>query len=453
MGNLFTSLLSSANGLRAYEQALAVTQNNVTNASTPGFVKQTQNLEALPFDVTAGLPGGVRAGPVVSSRDGYAERAVRDQQTAFGFSHQKTTNLTPLETSFNLSGTSGIAPAISNLFQSFSRLSINPNDAASRQAVIQQAGLVAESFQGTATGLLSQQSSLDRESRGSIDTINHLATTIARINAQNQGRKPGSTDPGVDAQLNSSLEELSQLVNFTSLQQPDGSVTVYIGGQTALVMNDKAYAIQGDFSTPQTKVLSSTRADIISELTGGKLGALLDDKNTVIPSYLSHLNTLAQGVADQVNTTLAQGIDQNGAAPTTNLFTYNPATGAALSLAVNPLTPDQIAAASPGATGGNGNALNLAALADAKTLNGYTFAQFYGNLGGGVGSDLSKAKGDQSTAQLLLSQTQDLRTQVSGVSLNEEAEHLVAFQRAFEATSKMIGILNSLTDTVINIIK
>jgi flagellar hook-associated protein 1 FlgK len=453
MGNLFTSLITSANGLRAYEQALAVTQNNVTNASTPGYVKQTQSFEALPFDVTVGLPGGVRAGPVVTSRDGYAERAVRDQQTEFGYSDQKTTNLTPLEGSFNLSGTSGIAPAVSNLFQSFSRLSVNPNDTASRQAVIQQAGIVAESFQSTASGLLSQQSSLDRESRGAIDKINQLATTIAQINAHNQGRKPGSTDAGVDAQLNSSLEELSQLVNFTSLQQPDGSVSVYIGGQTALVANDQAYAIQGDFSTSQAKILSSTGSDISGQLTGGKLGALLVDENAVIPSYLNDLNTLAQGLADQVNTTLAQGIDQNGAAPTANLFTYDPAAGAAASLAVNPLTPDQIAAASPGATGGNGNALNLAALADAKTLSGYTFAQFYGNLGGRVGSDLSQAKSDQATAQLVLSQAQDLRTQVSGVSLNEEAEHLVAFQRAYEATSKMIGVLDSLTETLINIIK
>src|SRR5260370_26567148 len=169
MGNLFRLVLRSADGLRAYTQALAVTQNNVTNASTPGYVKQIQSLEALPFDVTVGLPGGVRAGPVVSSRDGYAERAVRDQQTAFGFSNQETTNLTPLETSFNLSGTSGIAPSISNLFQSFSKLSVSPNDTASRQAVIQQAGIVAESLRVTASGLLSQQSSLDRESRSSID--------------------------------------------------------------------------------------------------------------------------------------------------------------------------------------------------------------------------------------------------------------------------------------------
>jgi flagellar hook-associated protein 1 len=453
MSSLFTSLLSSANSLRAYEQALAVTQNNVTNSSTPGYAKQIQPLEALSFDVTVGLPGGVRAGSVLSSRDGYAERAVREQQTDYGFSQQKTTNLTPLETSFSLSGTSGIAPSISALFQSFSSLSVNPNDTVSRQAVIQQASIVAGNFRSTAAGLQTQETSLDQESRGTIDAINHLATVIAGINTHNRLGKAGSSDAGVDAQLNSSLEELSQLVNFTSLQQPDGTVAIYIGGQTALVANDKTYPIKGDFSTSQTKILNSTGADISNQLTGGKLGALLEDKNTVIPSYVTDLNTLAQGLADNVNTALSQGVDQNGAAPATNLFTYDPTVGAAFSLAVNPLTPDQIAAASPGATGGNGNALSLAALGDTKSINGYTFAQFYGNLGGRVGSDLALAKSNQSTQQLLLTQTQDLRTQVSGVSLNEEAEHLVAFQRAYEATSKMIGILDSLTETLINIIK
>jgi flagellar hook-associated protein 1 len=453
MSSLFTSLLTSANGLRAVEQALAVTQNNVSNAATPGYAKQIQTLEALPFDVTVGLPGGVRAGPVVSTRDGYAERAVRDQQTAFGFSSQKAANLTPLETSFSLSNTSGIAPSISALFKSFSSLSVNPNDTVARQAVIQQATLVAGNFRTAAQGLQSQQNSLDSESSSTVDAINHLATVIAGINARNFGVRPGTSDAGVDAQLTTSLEQLSQLVNFTSLQQPNGSVAIYIGGQTALVTNDKTYPVQVDFSNSQTRILSSTGADISTQLTGGKLGALLEDKNTVVPSYIADLNTLAQGLADKVNTVLSLGVDQNGAAPATDLFTYNPAVGAAFSLAVNPLTPDQIAAASPGATGGNGNALSLAALADAPSVNGYTFAQFYGNLGGRVGSDLSLARSSQSTDQLALTQAQDLRTQVSGVSLNEEAEHLVAFQRAYEATSKMIGVLNSLTETLINILK
>ena len=50
MSNLLNSLLNSANALRAYDQVLQVTQNNVTNASTPGFVKHRQTLLAMPFE-------------------------------------------------------------------------------------------------------------------------------------------------------------------------------------------------------------------------------------------------------------------------------------------------------------------------------------------------------------------------------------------------------------------
>jgi flagellar hook-associated protein 1 FlgK len=182
------------------------------------------------------------------------------------------------------------------------------------------------------------------------------------------------------------------------------------------------------------------------------MSALLDDKNKVVPSYMQDLNTLAQGVADQVNTALQNGIDQNGAAPATDLFTYDSNLGAAVSLRVNPLTPDQIAAALPGAPGGNGNTLNLAALANGKTLNNYTFAQFYGNLSGRVGRDLLAAKDNQSTKQQLLNQAQTLRQQDSGVSLDQEAEHLIAFQRSYQANAKMLTVLDSLTQTLIGII-
>ena len=450
MGNLMASLLNSASALQAYEGALTVTENNVVNANTPGYAKQVATFEAQPMDLSVGLPGGVRLGPAQSSRSAFAEQAVRDQQTGVNYYQQKVSDLTPLESYFSTSSTSGIGPSISQLFQSFSQLSVNPNDTVSRQAVLSAAATVAQNFNDTATGLLNQGSDIDQQTSSTIDTVNQLATTIAAINADNRVDPDGTVDPGVDAQLNSSLEQLSQLVNFSVLQQPDGTVSVFVGGQTPLVIGDQAYAIQGDFSTPQTAVDSSTGADITAQLTGGQLSALIDDKNNLLPSYLSDLNTLAQSLADQVNTTLDNGIDQNGAAPVTDLFTYDATSGAATTLAVNPLTPDQIAAALPGAAGGNGNALNLAALASAKAVNGYTFAQFYGNLGGRVGDDLSSAEDNQSTKQALLSQAQSMRQQISGVSLDEEAENMMEYQRSYQAVSKMLGIVNSLTDTLMN---
>lgn len=438
--------------MQAFEGALDVTENNVTNANTPGYADQVATLVAQPFDLTTGAPGGVSLGATQSTRDQYAEQSVRTQQTAYSYDQQQVTDLTTAQNYFSMSTTSGIAPAISALFQSFSALSVTPNDTVARQTVLNDAATVAQSFNDAANGLLSQVNNLQEATSSTIDTINQLAGTIAQINSQQQVDPSGGTDAGVDANLNATLDQLSQYVNFSVLQQSNGQLSVYLGGQTPLVMGDQAYAIQGDFSTPQTAILSSSGTDITSQLTGGQLGAELNDNNNLLPSYMSSLNSLAQTLADQVNGALNNGIDENGAAPTTNLFSYNATTGAAATLSVNSLTPDQIAAASPGSPGGNGNALALAALANDTVVNGYTFAQAYGNIGAQVGSDLSTAQNNSTTDDALLTQAESLRQQVSGVSLDNEAENLMGYERSYDAISKMIDVLNNLSLDTVNIL-
>jgi flagellar hook-associated protein 1 len=452
MGNLIASLLNSAQALQVYEKAMNLTENNVVNANTPGYAKQVMTFDSQPFDISVGLPGGVVAGQAHNTRSAYAEVAVRSEQSAYNYSQQKVTDLTPVQSTFDLSSSSGIGPDMTKLFSSFSALSVSPNDAVTRQSVLTAALTVAQDFNDAANGLLRQNANIAQQTTSVIGQINQIAGQIAQINSEYPVDPGGSVDAGVDAQLNSSLEQLAQLTNFTALQQPDGQVTVYIGGQTPLVVGSQTFAIQGTGSTPQAAILSSTGQDITSQVTGGQLSALLDDQNKVVPGYLKNLNMLAKNLADQVNGTLAQGIDQNGAAPATDLFNYNATTGAAITLAVNPLTPDQLTAALPGAAGGNGNALALAKLANAKSINGYTFAQFYGTIGGQVGSDITSAKSNASTQNSLLNQAQTLRQQVSGVSLDAEAENLMEFQRSYEAVSKMIGVLNSVTDTLMSMV-
>jgi flagellar hook-associated protein 1 FlgK len=83
-------------------------------------------------------------------------------------------------------------------------------------------------------------------------------------------------------------------------------------------------------------------------------------------------------------------------------------------------------------------------------MNGSTFAQFYGNLGGRLGTDVSDATDSQSTKQALLSQAQAMRQQISGVSLDEEAQYMLEYQRSYQAVAKMLGIVNSMTDTLMN---
>jgi flagellar hook-associated protein 1 len=452
MGTITTALYNSAQALEAFEQAMAVTQNNVSNANTPGYAAQVQTFTAQPFNMERGLSGGVSAGPVQSTRDTYAETQVQTEQSAENFASQSVSDLTTLEPQFDVTGASGISLALNNLFNSFSALSVSPNDTEARQNVLTQAQATAQAFNQTATGILSAGTSVASETQATVNDINRLAGTIAQINTQARVNPDGSVNAGVDAQMYSSLEELSQDVNFTTIQQPDGTISVYLGGQTPLVMGDTAYTIQGNFSLPQTSIEDENGNDITSQITGGQLGSELQTTNTLLPSYLSSLNTLAQTLADQVNSTLDNGLDANGQAPTTDLFNYDTSSDAAFTLSVNPLTTDQLAAASAGAPGGNGNALALTALQNADVVNGGTFTEAFGALGGQVGQDISNAQNQQTTSQSLLTQAQNVREQVSGVSLDQEAANLETYQEAYQATSKMFTILENIDNVTLGLI-
>jgi flagellar hook-associated protein 1 FlgK len=216
-------------------------------------------------------------------------------------------------------------------------------------------------------------------------------------------------------------------------------------------MGNQAFNISADFSTSKTIIQDSQGNDITSQLTGGQLGAQIQENNVTLPGYMTSLNSLAQTFADSVNTTLSEGVDQSGNPPATNMFTYDTSADAAYTLAVTPgFTGSQIASALPSAPGGNGNALAVAALAGATNASGFTFTESFGNLGQQVGADISNATNSQTEQQNLVTQAQSQRAAVSGVSLDTEAALLLQFQQSYTAVAKVVSTLNSLADALMN---
>jgi flagellar hook-associated protein 1 FlgK len=257
MGNLLTSILNSANALDVYNQGLTTTENNILNANTPGYANQTQTFIARPFDPTVGLPGGVGAGPIQSSRDAYAEQAVQTQQSALGASQQQASDLGNIQNLFSLTSNTSVNSSLNTLFQGFSALSINPNDPSTRQVVLNDAQQVAQAFNDVGNGLQSATGQIGQEAGATVNSINQLSAQIAQLNQQRTSNNTTGVDPGSDAAMYSDLEQLSQYANFTALQQPDGSISVYLGGQTPIVIGNQSYAIQGNVSLPQMQVLSA----------------------------------------------------------------------------------------------------------------------------------------------------------------------------------------------------
>ena len=447
-------MVSTAGAMKVLQRSLTVVQNNILNASTVGYARQEVSLIANPFNPNSNsTSGGVSSGPITSSRDAFVEAAVWKTQHRGGYADGLSTKLTEIERTFPLAAGSGIPGEMDKFFATVSQWSVSPNDSVARRNVLDRAASLAQKFNQAAVDLGDSAGRAGAELGVTVQKINRLTAEIASINGQRRENLTGTTDAGLDSTLYAKLEELSQFVDFTALPQEDGSVSVFIGGQTPAVIGDHKWPISIANAGGAYQIIDSDGNDITSRIDEGKLGALLQFRNTLLTDYRGRLDTLAQGFADNVNNILNAGIDLNGATPAKNLFAYNATVGAAATLAITDITGAELAGAATGDPGGNTNALDLADLQSSGVFAGLTASQYYGELTAGIGERLNSEVANGNLQRQLLLQAQNVRLELSGVDINVEATKLLQLQKGFQAAGQVMSVLNSMTETLLGILR
>jgi flagellar hook-associated protein 1 FlgK len=474
MGSLFGILNNNLDAIEAFQTALNISQNNVSNASTPGYARQVANLESLPFDPSSGLTGGVRAGTTKSTQDEYVNQAVNSQVSQQGNYTAQSTALASIQGLFDVSGQTGVVGELNNLFQSFSAWSEDPQATSNQQGVLIAAQQLASSFQSTAASLSQTTVQLNQQIGSTVQQINQIASQIQADNVailRNPDPSAG-VNAGLDAQLHASIQSLSQLANVSVTYAPDGTATVLLGGQTPLVIGTQQSSIQTNFSgtagvtypggVPNVQILDASGDDITSQVSQGTLGGLLNVRNSVLPSLQGNgqevgaLNQLAQQVADRVNGILTSATTPGGA-PGSPLFGYDVTspTDVASTLTLAPgITASTLAPAN--ASSSNGAALTLANLgqstAPGDVIAGQTILQFLGSMATQVGQQASNAQAGQNVAAQSLAQAQAVQTQISGVSLDAEAINVMELQKGYQAAGQMVNVIDNLAQTLLNMI-
>ena len=129
---------------------------------------------------------------------------------------------------------------------------------------------------------------------------------------------------------------------------------------------------------------------------------------------------------------------------------------AAKNIAVDPTLlaqPRRIAAAQSLNPGDNTNALALAELRDTLTIDGSTFRTFYNVLVTSVGAVSQQASRLAENQQTVLTDLENRREALSGVSLDEEQVNLIRFQQAYNAAASFIRVADELGRTVLDLIR
>lgn len=169
-------------------------------------------------------------------------------------------------------------------------------------------------------------------------------------------------------------------------------------------------------------------------------------------------NSTAQQLTSNLPVTLPSGTVVPAGTP----FAYNPAQGLTISNGTNvsatisgtPANGDTFTiSANKGGSSDGSNALAMANLGTAKSLNGGTdsLTSAYANYVNQIGNETNNLQSSSTSATAVLTQATSAQQSVSGVNLNEEAANLIQYQQLYQANSKVIQTASTLFSTLLGI--
>ena len=317
-------LATSISGLLAFQRALDVTSNNVSNSSTTGYSVESINLaEAAGTGTATGYVGnGVTVASVTRSYDETLAAQVRSSNANYQAFNTLSTQAATIDNMLSASST-GLTSTLQSFVNAMQSLSTSPTSTAQRQVLISQAQALTTQLQSYQSQLDTQSSNLEQQIGSTVTQINSLANNIASLNQQIAAASTSSAGQPLqlEDQRDSLVDQLSQYVNLNAVTESNGQMDIYIGTGQGLVTGSSAQqlsAIANPNDATQYDIGISagsggTPSDITSAITGGSLGGLLSTRSQVIDPTENALGQIAVGIASVMNQQQASGMDMTGA--------------------------------------------------------------------------------------------------------------------------------------------
>ncbi|WP_298404396.1 flagellar hook-associated protein FlgK [Ferrimicrobium sp.] len=454
------SLSIALSGLDAAQTGLDTVSENIANANTPGYLKETASLanQQTPGDA---IGNGVTVTGIIQSSNSFNRQLELSAKGAQSYANQLQSLLSSAQASFNEPSTNGIAEQLNTMYNDFSSLANTPTQAASYAQVVAAAQNVATSINQAAANLSAVYQQASSSATTLVQTINSQLNQVAAINTQlaSTSLTPGASNTLVDQQ-NQVIDALSSELGVTVVPGNAGQTTLLVGG-VALVQGSQVQPIgftPGIQTSPpsatNTATVSLTNSGTIVPVTGGTLGATLTAMNTNLPTYGGYLDKLANTLASQVNNQLAAGTSQNaaGTGSQSGVALFVPSSGASIdaaTLSVNPSIvqdPMLIAASGPSYAPGDGSNAQLVANQQTSTTGAIAH---WANSVSSVGLDVQNATALATNATNTYNQAYSAEQSSSGVTVNSQLVNLVNYQQVYQAAAKVIATVAATLQSLI----
>jgi flagellar hook-associated protein 1 FlgK len=454
-------LFTARDALITSQTAIDITGGNIANVNTPGYSRQRTDLNSIGnVDVNnASAQVGVMVSRIERFYDRFIESQIIDQQQNKSYSDTLLQGLQNIEVMIDDTQGGGISDQLSKFWSSWGDLSKNPGGIVERNALLSAAENLTGSLASYKRNLDAITRNMDRSIADTVTQINQKVQEIKDLNTRivetssDKGDKNDILDKRTQA-----LKELGALINITPFEDTNGTVNIYLSNGEPL--------LQGTLEQTLTIVPNADgRSDIytsnLSEtvngiLTGGKMGALIELRDTIIPEYIGYIETFTEALVDQVNELHSNGFDHYNNTGL-DFFEVPDTDNRAGTIRVNTAIAADVnrIAASSSVTGDGENASIIAAIQDELLMNNQTssLSSFLSATVGQIGQQVSIAKTNSDRQTVIANHLDNQRESVSGVSIDEEMIRLIKYQMGYNAAGKIVSIVDEMLNTLIGLVK
>jgi flagellar hook-associated protein 1 len=464
--------------LQAQQTAIETAAHNISNANVPGYSRQVVNLQPnTPLYTPNGAIGtGVVVRDISRIRDTMLDTNYRAQSSLSGGYTTQGDILSSIGQVFGEPSSTGLSNSLSQFYASWSDLSNNPTSTAAKSVVQQRGAAVASTLNQFATNLDQVAANALGSANQQVSDINGYTAQIASINKQIVAAEAtGNSANDLRDMRDNAIDALSKIVPVRVIDHENGSDTIYVAGATVVDGSDaKTFGLQG---VPGSVSLQLSGRPFDTQAPGGSLGANLDALNKDIPNAKAQLDTLAAGIVTSVNSVhetgwtaagdALGGSNWNASTPPTgskvDFFDPTKLTAGSISLSTQVASNASYIAAgdAQNATGNNNIATKIAGLAtDMTTMNKFgsatettSVSEFYRDLVTRVGVATNNATSSATVYSTLAQQADTQRQSMSGVSTDEELISLTKNQQAYAAAAKVITTADSMSQTLLDMIR
>src|SRR3569833_1206182 len=178
-------LTTSVSGLLAFQRALDVTSNNISNVATPGYSVEKPNFTERPGQAySSGYIGsGTSIDSVTRAYDELLAGQVRTSQSSFSSFDTYATQAAQIDDMLSDPKT-GLTVSLQNFINAYQTVANSPATSAQRQALLSQASGLSQQMQNYITQLQTYAGDIEQGISSAITQINTLTDGFANLNQQ-----------------------------------------------------------------------------------------------------------------------------------------------------------------------------------------------------------------------------------------------------------------------------